>query len=125
MTGRATSAAMLTFQPMIDSETTRLVTRHYGIAVTERDHLLVSAIVRTLLHGGNGHVPLLHGKGFALTGPYPIARHFDAALPPARRLIPVAGPLAGEVAADWQTYNGGMGTDVAVFAISICCPSAR
>ena len=72
---------------MIDSETTRLVTRYYGIDVTEQDHLLVSAIVRTLLRGGNGHVPLLYGKGFAITSPYPIAQHFDAALPPVRRLM--------------------------------------
>lgn len=116
MIALGTRATMLTFQPMIDSETTRLVTRHYGIQVTEQDHLLVSAIIRTLLRGGNGHVPLLYGKGFTLTSPYPIAQHFDAALPAGRRLIPVEQPLATQVATDWQTYNGGMGSDVAVFA---------
>jgi glutathione S-transferase len=116
MSGASATATMLTFQPMIDSETTRLVARYHGIDVTERDHLLVSALVRTRFHGGDGHVPLLFGKGFALTGPYPIAQHFDAALPAARRLIPTEQPLAAEVAADWQSYNGGMGTDVAVFA---------
>lgn len=116
MNAAGVKARMLTFQPMIDSETTRLVTRYYGIDVTEQDHLLVSAIVRTFLRGGNGHVPLLNGPGFAITSPYPIAQHFDATLPPERRLIPIGAPLAAQVAADWQTYNGGMGTDVAVFA---------
>jgi glutathione S-transferase len=107
---------MLTFQPMIDSETTRLMARYYGIDVEERDHLLVSAVVRTLFRGGSGRVPLLYARGFAITSPYPVAQHFDIALPPDRRLIPTAQPLATQVATDWQTYNGGMGTDVAVFA---------
>ncbi|HTU12069.1 MAG TPA: hypothetical protein VMG08_14355 [Allosphingosinicella sp.] len=116
MNGAGVRATMLTFQPMVDSETARLVTRYYGIEVEERDHLIVCAALRTLLRGGNGRIPLLLGKGFALTSPYPIAEHFDAALPAARRLIPVEQPLAAQVAADWQTYNGGMGADVAIFA---------
>ena len=33
--GRAT---MLTFAPMVSSETTRLVLRHYGVPYNERDH---------------------------------------------------------------------------------------
>lgn len=125
MNGASVSATMLTFQPMIDSETTRLVNRYYGLDVVEKDHLLVSAIVRTLFRGGNGHVPLLYGKGFAITGPYPTAQHFDIALPPVRRLIPTDPPLAGQVAADWQTYNEGMGTDVAVFAYTHLLPQRK
>ncbi|WP_010184180.1 hypothetical protein [Sphingomonas sp. PAMC 26605] len=116
MSGAPVTATMLTFQPMIDSETARLVARHYGIAVAERDHLLVCAALHTLLHGGYGRIPLLFGAGFALTGPYAIAQHFDAALPAPDRLIPDAEPLAAEVAADWARYNGAMGTDVAVVA---------
>lgn len=116
MTDAVDRATMLTFQPMIDSETTRLIARYHGIAVVEHDHLPVSAALRTLMRGGNGRIPLLYGDGFALTSPYPIAQHFDATLPTDRRLIPETGPLAAEVAADWQTYNGQMGTDVAHFA---------
>ena len=116
MTAPAIRATMLTFQPMIDSETTRLIVRYHGIEMVERDHLPVSAAVRALLRGGNGHIPLLFGDGFTLTSPYPIAQHFDAALPPDRRLIPDAEPLSRQVAADWQCYNGGMGTAVAHFA---------
>jgi glutathione S-transferase len=116
MTGPAIRATLLTFQPMVDSETTRLIARYHGIDLEERDHLPISAAIRTLWRGGNGHIPLLYGKGFALTSPYPIAGYFDATLPPDRRLIPDAQPLAGQVATDWQTYNGTMGTVVAVFA---------
>lgn len=116
MSGLPTRATLLTFQPMIDSETTRLITRYHGIDVMEHDYLPVSAALRTLLLGGSGRIPLLYGDGFTLTSPYPIAQHFDAALPPALRLIPEGGPVADQVAADWQTYNGDMGTDVAHFA---------
>lgn len=107
---------MLTFAPMVDSETTRLLGRYYGLGIEEEDHLFGWVSILTLFRGGNGRVPLLHGKGFALTGPGPIAAHFDATLPPERRLVPPGGPLADEVAAHWQTFNGEMGADVAVFA---------
>lgn len=122
MIAPAVRATMLTFQPMIDSETTRLIARYHRIELVEHDHLPVSAALRTLLHGGNGHIPLLYGDGFRLTSPYPIAQHLDAALPPDRRLIPDPGPLADQVATDWQTYNGGMGTAVADFAYYYLLP---
>ena len=116
MTSLPARATMLTFQPMIDSEAVRLIARYYRIALDEEDHLPICAAIRARLRGGDGNTPLLYGEGFTLTSPYPIAQYFDAALPPERRLIPPEGPLAAEVAADWQTYNGGAGTDVAVFA---------
>lgn len=116
MSGAGVTATLLTFQPMIDSETARLIARRYGVVVTERDHLLVCAALHTLLHRGYGRIPLLFGAGFALSGPSAIAQHFDAALPTADRLIPEAAPLAAEVAADWAFYNGAMGSDVAVVA---------
>lgn len=107
---------MLTFAPMVDSETTRLVCRYYGVDIDERDHLFGWVSLLTLFHGGNGLIPLVYGKGFALTGPAKVIRHFDPGLPPERRLSPNEAPLAGEVARDWKTYNGGMGHDIAVFA---------
>jgi glutathione S-transferase len=109
-------ATLLTFAPMVDSETSRLLLRYYRIAYRERDHLFgwVSAV--TLFHGGSGKVPLLYGRGVRVTGPRAIAEHFDAALPPERKLIPIAGPLKDEVEKGWQSYNGGIGADMAVFA---------
>lgn len=107
---------MLTFAPMVDSETTRLVCRYYGLAIEERDHLFGWVSLLTLFHGGRGFIPLLYGKGFALTGPSEVIGHFDPTLPPDRRLAPAEEPLASEVAQDWKTYNGGTGHDVAVFS---------
>jgi glutathione S-transferase len=108
---------MLTFQPMVDSETTRLICRYYGIDFEEHDHLFPWVSVVTLFRGGTGYIPLLTGKGFKLTGPWPVVQHFDPTLPPERRLVPPGPqPLADEVMADWKTFNGGMGADVAVFS---------
>lgn len=109
-------ATMLTFAPMVDSETTRLVLRHYGIPYVERDHLFGWVSLLTLLHGGYGAVPLVYRLGMRLTGPRPIVDRCDAALPAATRLVPVEPDLNRQVEADWKTFNGGMGADTAVFA---------
>lgn len=116
---------MLTFAPMVDSETTRLVCRYYGVDIDERDHLFGWVSLLTLFHGGRGLIPLVYGKGFALTGPAKVIRHFDIKLPPERRLAPDEEPLASEVARDWKTYNGGMGHDIAVFAYFHLLPERR
>jgi glutathione S-transferase len=116
MTAAPVQATMLTFNPMVDSETTRLVCRYYGIEVDERDHLFGWVSLLTLLHGGHGVIPLVYGEGFALTSPSEVVRHFDPTLPPERRLSPAEEPLAAEITEDWKTYNGGMGRDIAVFS---------
>jgi glutathione S-transferase len=121
MTGNAdptvgAKPVFLTFAPMVDSETSRLLLHHHGVDYEERDRLLPWVMLLALLHGGSGKVPLLYGGGIRLTGPWAIAQHFDAALPPDQRLIPPDGPLAAQVKADWDMFNGGMGADTAVFA---------
>jgi glutathione S-transferase len=116
-------ATLLTFAPMVDSETSRLLLRYYGVDYRERDHLFGWVSLVTLLHGGNGNVPLLYGRGVKVTSPRAIAEHFDAALPPERKLIPVAGPLKDEVEKGWQSYNGGIGADMAVFAYHHLLPA--
>lgn len=107
---------LLTFAPMVDSETSRLLLRHYGVDYEEKDHLFGWVSVLTWFHGGYGQVPLLYGGGLHLTGPWKVVEHFDATLPPERRLTPLDGPLAAQAKADWDTYNGGMGADTAIFA---------
>lgn len=107
---------MLTFAPMVDSETVRLLLRHYGIPFTERDHLFGWGSLLTLFHGGYGAVPFVYRPGMRLTGPRPLVDRCDAALPAAARLVPVEPDLHKQAEADWQTYNGGLGADVAVFA---------
>lgn len=107
---------LLTFAPMVDSELSRLLLRHYNVAYRESDHLFGWVSLLTFFHGGYGRVPLFYGGGARLTGPRRIAEHFDALRPAERRLIPTEPPLARQVEADWKTYNGEMGADSAVFA---------
>ena len=109
-----TLPTLLTFAPMVDSELSRLLVAHYGIACRERDHLFGWVSLLTLLHGGYGRVPLLYGGGLRFSGPRPIADHFDPLTRDDRRLIP--SQLAPQVEADWKTYNDGLAFDTAVFA---------
>jgi glutathione S-transferase len=107
---------MLTFAPMVDSECSRLLLAHYGLAYDERDHLLPRAAALTFLRGGYGRVPLVYGKGVQFTGPRPIANHYDRGAAPELRLVPADAVLAQRVEADWHTYNGQLALDTAVFA---------
>jgi glutathione S-transferase len=116
---------LLTFAPMVDSETARLLLHYYGIAYRERDHLFPWVSLLTLFHGGTGKVPLLYGPGVRVTNPRSIAEHFDAALPPGRKLIPEPGPLRDAVEKGWQDYNGGIGADMAVFAYYHLLPEKK
>jgi len=113
MTGRA-PPRLLTFAPMIDSETTRLVCRWYGVEFVEDDHLFGWVSLLTLFHGGYGRAPLLHGGGLRLNGPRPVVDHFDPLAAPSRRLLQTGIQAAG-IEADWGAYNGPLAVDVAVF----------
>ena len=106
---------LLTFAPMIDSETTRLLCGWYGIAYDEADHLFGWVSLLTLLHGGYGRVPLLYRKELRLSGPRAVVDQFDARTKPDRRLLRLGSEAAG-VEADWTAYNGDFARDVAVFA---------
>jgi glutathione S-transferase len=46
----------------------------------------------------------------------PIAQHFDPLAAADLRLLPEDATTVAQVKADWATYNGGMGSDVAQFA---------
>ena len=116
---------LLTFAPMVDSETTRLLLRYYGVDHVEKDHLFLWVSLLAKLHGGGAAIPLLYGGGLAINGPGPIAAHFDALLPPERRLTPPDGPLAAQVKADWDTFNGGTAADTAVFAYFHLLPAKK
>ncbi|HEY5711738.1 MAG TPA: glutathione S-transferase C-terminal domain-containing protein [Allosphingosinicella sp.] len=116
---------MLTFAPMIDSETSRLVLRHYGQAFRETDHLFGWVSILALIHGGSGLLPLLHGPRLKLTGPRAIVEHFDPLVPPARRLLPIEPEVLAEVEADWALHNGKLAADVAVVSYYYLLPERR
>jgi glutathione S-transferase len=116
---------LLTFAPMIDSETSRLVLGHYRQPYRETDHLFGWVSILALIHGGSGLLPLLHGPGLKLTGPRAIVEHFDPLVPPGRRLLPVEPDLLAEVEADWALHNGKLAADVAVVSYYYLRPERR
>lgn len=97
---------LLTFAPMIDSEGSRFVLTHYGIAYRETPHLFGWASVLALFRGGTVQIPLLSGAGPALAGPRAIVAYFETICPAGKRLIPADGLLATQVEADWARFNG-------------------
>jgi glutathione S-transferase len=107
---------VLTFAPMIDSETSRLVLSHYGIPYRESWHIFGWASVLTLMHGGYGRIPVLYGPGVHASGPRAIVDRFDELCPGERRLLPARQPLRTDIEADWARYNGDLATHTAVFA---------
>ena len=122
MTAPARPLKLLTFAPMVDSETTRLLCRWYGINYVEADHLFGWVSILTLLHGGYGRVPLLYGKGLQLSGPRPVVDRYDPLAGPGRHLLP-DWPDTAAVDADWEAYNGPFAAAVAAFAYYHLLPS--
>jgi glutathione S-transferase len=110
-----TRLTLLTSAPMVDSACARLLLDHYGLDWDERDHFFVVASLASLFHGGHGPLPLVCGSGVRLTGPMAIVDRFDPEHPD-RRLLPPDQPLRQRIEADWQRFNGALGTHVAVFA---------
>jgi glutathione S-transferase len=110
-----TFVKMITFAPMVDSECTRLVLTHYAIAFEEQDHVFGWASLLTLLHGGYGRIPLVHGRGIHASGPRAVVEKLDP-LAGDRRLLPTDPKLRAQVEKDWAIYNGQLALHVAAFA---------
>jgi glutathione S-transferase len=117
---RGAPFVLLTFGPMIDSELSRLVLDHYGIAFVEERHLFGWASVHTLVRGRSATIPMLlgtdRGRRLRLAGPRAMVEHFDVRFPEARRLLPPREPLRRQVEADWRRFNGELATYTAALA---------
>ena len=105
---------LITFAPMVGSETARLLLRHYQVAFEENDHLFGWASIVSILNGGGGAIPMLTGRGMTLRGPRAIADLFEPLAPTDKRLRP-DDDVAG-VDADWSVLNGRFKADIAIFA---------
>lgn len=108
--------SLLTFPPMIDSETSRFVLRHYGVSYGERPHVFGWGSLLAFCRSFTPQVPLLYGGGLRLTGPRAIVDHYDASCDPDAMLVPAREPLHTQVEADWDLFNGELAADTAVVA---------
>jgi glutathione S-transferase len=107
---------LITFAPMIDSETWRLLLRHYDIAYLEEPHAFIWGSILALFRVGSPQVPGFCGGGLKLTGPQAAIDRWDAGQPPGHALIP-ADPMMKEVAQeDWALFNGTLATHTARLA---------
>jgi glutathione S-transferase len=113
---------LLTFAPMIDSETSRFVLTHDGVNYRERPHVFAWGSLLALWYGFTPRVPLLYGNGLRLAGPRPIADFFDALGDRAAMLVPTTQPARTQVEADWALFNGELATYTAVVAYYYLLP---
>lgn len=116
---------MLTFGPMIDSETARRLLRHYGIPFVEDRHLFGWASVLALFKAGTPQIPVIYGPGLTLVGSRSIWNRFDASMPEDRKLVPSDPALGAQAVADWEAFNGKLAADVAAVAYYHLLPQVR
>jgi hypothetical protein len=116
---------MITFAPTLDSEQVRLLLHYYGLAFSERDHLMPFVLLPAWIHTGSTEVPEVYGKGVKIAGPRPLAAHYDATVPAGFQLIPTEQPMAQQFEADWLLYNGTMSAGTAIFAYYHLLPERK
>jgi glutathione S-transferase len=113
---------LITFPPSLDSETSRFLVEHYGIASSERRHALIFCFFVTLWHGYTPVFPLLYGDSFRLVGPRPIVDHFDPTSPPELKLLPTDPNQLRQVESDWTLFNVTLAFATADFAYYYLLP---
>ena len=107
---------LLTFAPMIDSETWRLLLRHYGIAYDEEPRAFIWGSLLALARAGTPQVPVFCGLGFSIVDPDNAVDRWDAAQPPGHALIPPDPAMRGVARGDWDLFHGKLATYTARLA---------
>lgn len=97
---------LITFAPMIDSETWRLLLDHYSIDYEEHPHAFIWGSALALHRAGSVQVPALSGCGLRLVGPASAIDRWDAAQPPGHALIPPDPAMRAIALSDWASFNG-------------------
>jgi glutathione S-transferase len=105
---------LLTFPPSLDSEFSRFLLHHYGIAHREQPHVLPFGVYYSLIHGGSPRFPLLFGDSLRLDTVKKILDHFEPLATPERRLVPAE--LADAVSADWKVFHHELNTPTTLWA---------
>ena len=107
---------LITFAPMIDSETWRLLLHHYGVVYEEEPHAFIWGSFLALFRAGSPQVPALCGGRLNLVGPDTAIARWDAEQPPGHALIP-ADPMKRAIAQDdWTQFHGTLATCTARLA---------
>jgi glutathione S-transferase len=107
---------LVTFAPMIDSATWRLLLQHYDIAYEEEPHAFIWGSVLALLRVGSLQVPALCGGGLKLVDPDAAIERWDAGQPPGHALIPADPAMRAIALDDWAQFHGTLATYTARLA---------
>ena len=107
---------LITFAPMIDSETWRLLLQHYGVPYEETPRAFILGSLLGLVRAGSVQVPVLSGTGMQLVDPQTAIDRWDAAQPPGHALIPPDPAMSAIARADWDQFHGTLATYTARLA---------
>lgn len=116
---------LITFAPMIDSETWRLLLQHYGVAFEEEPHAFIWGSVLALVQAGSPQVPALCGARLRMVDPAAAIARWDAQQPPGRALIPPDPAMSACARRDWDTFHGTLATATARLAYFHLLPHRR
>jgi glutathione S-transferase len=113
--GVVSELTLVTFPPSLDSELSRFLLDHYGVAHREQRHTLVFCSVVTLVRARTPLFPVLYGKGVRMDRVLDMMGHFEKHAPPELRLLPaqVDRQRARE---DWKLFHHTLGSGTTVFA---------
>jgi glutathione S-transferase len=106
--------ALITFPPSLDSEFSRFLLTHYGVAHREERHVMPFHLFFTLLRGRTVRFPLLYGDGRRLNTVKKIIDHYEPLASADRRLVPPG--TAATAKADWATFHTELNTATTIFA---------
>jgi glutathione S-transferase len=107
---------LITFAPMIDSATWRLLLQHYSITYEEEPHAFIWGSVLALFRAGSLQVPALCGGGLKLVGPDAAIERWDFGQPPGHALIPADPAMRAIALEDWAQFHGTLATYTARLA---------
>ncbi|MGA8223917.1 MAG: glutathione S-transferase C-terminal domain-containing protein [Candidatus Acidiferrales bacterium] len=119
---KTSTPVLITFPPSLDSELSRFLVQHYGIAHVEQRHTMIFCFFSTLRHGNTFVFPMLYSDSYKLIGPQPISQYFDARCAPALQLWPQSGSDKTQAESDWQQFNNTLAWATADFAYYYLLP---
>jgi glutathione S-transferase len=105
---------LITFPPSLDSEFSRFVLTHYGVAHREERHVMPLHLFVTLVHGRTVRFPLLYGDSLRLNTVKKLIDHFEPRASAERSLV-LPG-TAATTRADWRLFHHELSGATTVFA---------
>jgi glutathione S-transferase len=106
---------LITFPPSLDSELSRFLLTHYGVAYREERHVIILHLPSTLRHGPSVRFPLLYGNGAHRLDT--VSKIIDTFDPRAAAALQLRQPaISSEIEADWELFHHRLAGATTVYA---------